>query len=381
MKKTIYLTLLVLFLAGCSSANPFAQVLQPASRAVSAAGQTQTTATPPTPVSPQAQETATQQTPGSAQPQATAAPLIQTSPPPTATGNGLPVTSNNAQGTIPNFDHIILIVLENEYLQDVLGSTQMPNFNALASKYVLLSNYFAVTHPSLPNYLVLVSGSTQNVTSDCSDCFVNQPNLADEIEASGRTWKSYQESMPSPCFIGNKSPYLQWTNPFLYFDSIRLDPARCDRSIVPLTQLDADLAANQLPNFALIMPNRCDSGHDCPAPTADTWVSVMVTKLQASPALGENSLIIITFDEGAKKGSDTKTRGQVATVLISPLASPGFSDPMTYTHYSLLKTILTAWNLPDLGETGQASTQPIQAPWLWPMVPISANNQAQPGNP
>ena len=367
MKKIAHLTLLVLFLTGCTTAIPFAKALQRASSVVAAAGQPQATATLQAQASPQPQASVTTQP--------------QTTPQPTASGDGLPIAADSLQGKIPNFDHIILIVLENEYLQNVLGSDQMPNFNALASKYVLLSNYFAVDHPSLPNYLALVSGSTQNVTSDCTDCFVNQPNLADEIEASGRTWKSYQESMPAPCFIGNKSPYLQWTNPFLYFDSIRLDQTRCDRSIVPLTQLDTDLAANQLPNFAFIMPDRCDSGHDCPAATADAWVNAMVAKLQASPALGENSLIIITFDEGAKKGSDTKTRGEVATVLISPLARQGFTDPSTYTHYSLLKTILSAWNLPDLGETGQATSQTIQAPWLPPAAPVTTNNQTQPGNP
>ena len=129
----------------------------------------------------------------------------------------------------------------------------------------------------------MMSGSTQNITSNCTDCFVNQPNLADEIEASGRTWKSYFEDMPSPCFIGNKNPYVQMFNPFLYFNSIRLDATRCDRSIVPLTQLEEDLAANQLPNFSFIMPNLCNSGHDCSAETADNWVGSMVTELQAFP--------------------------------------------------------------------------------------------------
>jgi hypothetical protein len=237
-----------------------------------------------------------------------------------------------------------------------------------------LSNYFAVDHPSLPNYLALVSGSTQDVKDDCNDCFVNQPNLADEIEASGRTWKSYHESMPSPCFVGNKAPYVQMSNPFLYFDSIRLDQARCDRSIVPLQQLDSDLAANQLPNFSLVIPNMCDSGHACQAGTADTWVNSMVAKLQASPALGQNSLIVITFDEGVKRDTNAKTRGEVATVLISPLARQGFNDTTAYSHYSLLKTILAAWKLPDLGETQQSSTQPIQAPWILQSVSATPNN-------
>ena len=176
-------------------------------------------------------------------------------------------------------------MLENEDHKDVIGNPKMPHLNALAQQNVLLSNYFAVRHPSLPNYIALMSGSTQNITSDCTDCFVNQPNLADRIEASGRTWKSYQESMPSACFIGNANPYVQKHNPLLYFDSVRLDTARCERSIVPLSNLDGDLAANQLPNFSFIMPDMCNSGHDCKLEITDKWIGDMVAKLQASPAL------------------------------------------------------------------------------------------------
>ncbi len=271
---------------------------------------------------------------------------------------------------IPNFDHIVLIMLENRDYKTVIGAdTQMPMLNTLAQQEVILSNYFAVTHPSLPNYIALVSGSTQGITSDCKDCFVNQPNLADLIEASGRTWKSYMESMPSPCFIGNANPYAQKHNPFLYFDSIRLNPARCDQSIVPLTTLDTDLANNQLPNFSFIMPNLCNSGHDCSPATADKWVTDMVAKLQASPVLGIKSLIIIAFDEGSDKSTESccgmgrPAGGQVAVVLISPTALPEFTDNTPYSHYSLLKTILTAWKLPALGQTSQDSTQTITAPW------------------
>jgi phospholipase C len=270
---------------------------------------------------------------------------------------------------IPDFEHIVLILLENEYFQDIIGNPQLAHLNALAKKNVLLTNYFAVSHPSLPNYLALVSGSTQNITKDCLDCFVNQPNLADEIEASGRTWKSYQESMPAPCFIGDSFPYVQMLNPFLYFDSIRLNKTRCDQSIVPLTQLDNDLSASSLPNFALIMPDMCDSGHDCDPVKADNWVDGVVAKLQAAPAFGQNSLIVITFDEGTEHGStdinqtSANFHGQIATVLISPKARQGFTDASSYTHYSLLKTVLEAWNLPALGQTAKDTVPAILAPW------------------
>ena len=333
--KKLFSLLLVLFLVGC---NPSILSAYPAQ--ISANGVIKTTLSPT--VTP-----------------STSNPLIATALSPTP----LPITK------IPTFEHIALIVLENRDYQEVLGSKAMPQLNSLAKENVLLSNYFAIQHPSLPNYIALVSGSPQKINNDCKDCFVNQPNLADSIEAAGKTWKTYQEDLPSPCFIGNSKPYYQKHNPFIYFDSIRLNSTRCEQSIVPLTQLTKDLASGQFPNFAFIMPNICNSGHDCSAQTSDQWVSALVNQLQASPSFGQNSLIIITFDEADSHntasccGLGQEAGGQVFTILISPLAKAGFVDPTPYSHYSLLKTILMSWNLSALGNTKQSETQPILLPW------------------
>ena len=131
-------------------------------------------------------------------------------------------TSSITPNKVPNFDHIAIIILENQDYQTILGNEKTPFLNKLASQNVSLTNFFAVTHPSLPNYIALISGDTQGIKKDCSDCFINQTNLADLIENSGRTWKTYQEDMPSACYIGNAKPYYQKHNPFIYFDSIRL---------------------------------------------------------------------------------------------------------------------------------------------------------------
>ena len=335
MKKTSLLIILLLILAGCAPARTIIVVA----------------------------------TPSQLTPYPSVTPLPSSIPPLPTTGNSKTGASVLvAGGSLPNFDHIILIVLENRDYSVAMDGKSMPGLVALAQKYVQLSNYYAVSHPSLPNYLALMSGSTQGVKSDCTNCFVNADNLGDEVAKSGRTWKAYLESMPSPCFVGDAQPYAQKHNPLLYFDSIRSNASVCDQSIIPLTQLDADLSANQLPNFAYIMPNLCNSGHDCSADTADKWVGDMVAKLQASPALGQNSLIIITFDEASSSDKTSccgsgKGGGHVAAILISPLAKPGFTDDTPYSHYSLLKTILTAWNLPQLGKTDNSTVTPILAPW------------------
>ena len=303
-------------------------------------------------------------------PSVTISPTIQASITPTvaiAQVTSTPAASPAA--ALPEFEHIAMIVLENRSYDEMIGNAAMPFFNKLASQNVLLTNYFAVTHPSLPNYIAMISGSTQGITKDCKDCFVNQPNLADLIEASGRSWKTYQEDMPKPCYAGDKKPYFQKHNPFMYFDSIRLDPARCLKSVLPLSSLQPDLAAKQMPDFAFIMPNICNSSHDCALETSDAWLKTIVTQLQASSAFGKNSLIIITVDEADDKqtesccGMGDQAGGRVATLLISPLAKAPMQDSTAYSQYGLLKTILLAWNLPDLGNTAKPETSPIMAPW------------------
>ena len=109
------------------------------------------------------------------------------------------------QPSVPAFDHIFTIVMENRSAAEIVDNTlQAPYFNLLASEYGLATNAVAVAHPSLPNYLALTGGDTFGITDDCNGCFVAAPNLvADRIAPSGRTWKAYMESMPSACFAGD----------------------------------------------------------------------------------------------------------------------------------------------------------------------------------
>jgi phosphatidylinositol-3-phosphatase len=272
------------------------------------------------------------------------------------------------KGKIPTFDHVIVLYFENRSYSEVIGNPDMPTLNAVAKENVLLTSYNGVSHPSLPNYIALIGGDTFNITSDCSRCFLNQTSLPDLLEKKGLTWKTYQEDMPSACYMGNSGKYVQKHNPFVYFDSIRNNKARCQQNVLPFTQLDADLEAGELANFSFIMPNLCHSGHDCNLKTADDWLKGTLGKLENSSVLSDNSLIFITFDEG--KDSDStpccglkKTGGHVAAVMISPKAKPGYQDSTPYDHYSLLKTMLRAWDLPDLGNTKNPATETFQAMW------------------
>ena len=259
---------------------------------------------------------------------------------------------------IPNFDQIVILIFENKEFGTVIGNPDMPNFNRLANDYTLLTQFYAVTHPSLPNYIAMIGGDTLGIDSNCTDCFVNATSLPDLIENSGRTWKTYQEDMPEPCFVGSTRDYAQKHNPFIYFDSIRLNSVRCTQSIVPLTALQTDIAASTLPNFIFITPNMCNSAHDCSLDVTDQWLGNIL--IQLVPALDQQSsnyLIVLTWDEGQGNhsccGLPEKAGGRIAVVLLSPQVRNNFQDPTPYTHYSLLKTIAQAWNLPYLGHAGE----------------------------
>lgn len=301
-------------------------------------------------------------------PSATAA-QTSTSVPPTSTAfvTSSPSPTVAPSSSVPNFEHIAIIMFENREFGSVIGNPQMPTFNKLAQEYTLLTQHYAIRHPSLPNYIALIGGDTFGIDSNCKDCFVDAPSLPDLIEQSGRTWKTYQEDMPEPCFLGDKGNYAQKHNPFVYFDPIRLDKERCLRSVVPLTQLPMDIAANALPNFMFIKPNICNDSHDCELDVTDAWLANLLTTLQpALDATGDSYLIVMMFEEGQGDHSCCGLPdggGRVAVVLDSPLAKNGFEDPTPYTHYSLLKTISAAWGLEYLGHAADESNVLITSPW------------------
>lgn len=270
---------------------------------------------------------------------------------------------------VPNFSHIVIIIFENWVSEESLTSPLMPVFNHYGEEYTTLTNYHGVKHPSLPNYIALISGQTFDITENCTDCFFDAQTLPDLIESSGRTWKTYQEDMPEPCYIDDTDYYAQKHNPFVYFDPIRLNRARCEENVVPLDVLRADIDTNQLPDFIFITPNICNDGHDCPLSTADKWLDSQLAVL--IPALendDENYLLILMFEEGDDDSGccglpEDDAGGRVPVILVSPHVKNNFQDDTPYSHYSLLKTISDAWGLAYLGNAADADTQTILIPW------------------
>ncbi len=290
-----------------------------------------------------------------------AATHTSTLPPPAETPTLIPTLR-----PVPAFKHIVILIFENREFGFVIKNPQMPNYNRLAKENALLTQEFAIMHPSLPNYLALIGGDTFGITENCEDCIISARTLVDEIEDAGLTWKTYQEDFPRPCFLGSSHIYVQKHNPFIYFDSIRLDAERCNSHIVNLNTLPDDLTSGNLPNFVFITPNICNSAHDCDLKTADTWLGPWMEQLQAYPGMREDGLIILTWDEGQGNhgccGIDP-AGGRVATVFISGKVKPGLQDATPYTHYSILKTISAAFDLPQIGKAALDDYRLITGIW------------------
>ncbi|HEY3229490.1 MAG TPA: alkaline phosphatase family protein [Roseiflexaceae bacterium] len=283
---------------------------------------------------------------------------------PTTTATAGPSPTAPPTGQIPVFSHVFIIVMENEAYEEIIGNTtSAPYINSLAQNYGVALNYYGIDHPSLPNYIALAAGDTFTITNNCTSCFIDRSNITDQLEAAGKSWKAYMESMPSPCFVGDSgSLYRQKHNPFIYFDNIRNNPARCN-NIVPFSQFDIDLQANALPDYVWITPNMCNDIHDCPLSTGDAWLQTWVTKILNSPAWQQDGVLFLTFDES--RSSDTTgccvyaMGGHILTLVISPLGKPAYQSTVDYDHYSLLRTIEEAWSLPLLNKANCDCSQPM----------------------
>jgi len=318
--------------------------------------------------------------PGTTSTPAPGASTTATTPPSTSTA--APPTGSGREG-IPAFSHLFVVVMENEERQSVLA---VPTIAALAKRYASADAWYAVSHPSLPNYLAMVSGSTWGVTSDCTTCDQTGPDLGAQLSAAGITWGAYMENMPGPCFTGPQSSdglYAEKHDPFVYFADVRHVAGVCGHvqplgALTPL--LSRTAAAQDVPRFVWVTPNLCDDGHNCSAATSGTWLAGFMATVTASPAWADGGAVVVTWDEGATDDgidpatgavSSTAGGGNVLTLVIAPHVPAGLVVQTRFDHYSLLRTIEDAFGLPLLGAAADGSTAPMSA--FWSAAPGTGN--------
>ncbi|MBV9605553.1 MAG: hypothetical protein JO027_10615 [Solirubrobacterales bacterium] len=278
---------------------------------------------------------------------------IQTRPSPVARPDGGPP------------GHIAVLLMENEEYGSIIGSKSAPYITSLAHRYALASGMYAITHPSLPNYLALTGGSTFGIDSDCTDCTVSATSLVDQLVAAHLSWRAYMEDLPGVCFTGaSAGDYAKKHNPFAYYTRITGDPARC-ANIVPLTRLSADERAGRLPRFMWISPNLCHDMHDCSVSTGDRFLAGLVPGLLR--ALGPRGLLFLTWDEGASDDGCCRlaSGGHIATIAAGGAARPHARLTSPTDHYAVLQTIEDLLGLKRLRGAACACTpslEPLLAP-------------------
>jgi phospholipase C len=272
--------------------------------------------------------------------------------------------------TVAPYDHIFVLMEENHEYDQIIGNTNAPNINSWAKTYGLATNYFAVTHPSAPNYVALTGGSYFGIQddNDWQTHKLNDPSITSQIDAvKTLSWKSYFQTMPKKGFTGDCYPssclYASKHNGPIYFDSVNESKKELKKE-TPITQLTTDLATGKLPSWAFIVPDICHDMHggvgDCTNSTdaelvaaGDTYAAGIYQQITTAPFWTQgNNMLVVVWDEGSTNNGGG---GQVAAIIITNNGVRGVQDNTQYSHYSLLGSIEAALGLGCLQNTCTAT--------------------------
>ncbi len=261
----------------------------------------------------------------------------------------------------PKFQHMMIVIFENT---DFKAALAQPEFARMAKRGALLTNYYAVTHPSLPNYVALIAGGLRGVYSD-ADASAPGRNIGDLLEAKGKSWKVYAEGYPGGCDLKARvGPYARKHVPFLNFADVQKSPAACAR-VVPAKDLGADIRLGRLPAYSLYIPDLNDDGHDTNPAYAAGWFAGRFEPLLRNPRFMKGMLLVLTFDEdsqGRDDGGKALNHNRVYAVLYGGMVKPGAVSAARYSHYSLLRLAEDNWGLGRL-DAGDAGASAIAGVW------------------
>ena len=305
-------------------------------------------------------------------------------------GTGAAPAAPQHPPAVPPFSHVFVIMMENTGIEALLNNPNAPWINQAVKTYGVAGNYYGVAHPSQPNYIAATAGTRAGVPDD-SDVTVDLPNIVDQLESHGKSWKGYMQGY-SLCAdklahsCGNQL-YERKHNPFVSFTDVQNNPERMAK-LVDFSQFSADLASNQVPDYSWISPDQCNDMHgrggggssdpcdfsNVPLliQAGDTFLANTVGEIMSSEAWGPNSVIFITWDESDFTGSPTDfgfgdTRGcctanpgggHVLTLVIRGNQHEPDASFTPYNHYSMLRTIEDNWNLGCLANTCDTANVP-----------------------
>ncbi|KAI0033321.1 phosphoesterase family-domain-containing protein [Vararia minispora EC-137] len=301
-------------------------------------------------------------------PVAWAASAFNFAPPSTSPTAASANYTGSSNGTLSNspvvsgraFDRFIQIWLENT---DFNAAASTGAFMELAKQGITLDQYYALTHPSEPNYIATVGGDFFGLFGDE---FIHIPSnvstVVDLLEAKNISWASYQENMPTVGYFGynytsvdyldagadNYTFYVRKHNPTMIYDSVANVSSRVARHR-NFNDFAADVNASALPQWMFVTPNIVNDAHDTTIDFAAQWLQFWLMPLLNDTRFNDNrTLILLTFDE-----SETYTvNNRIFTLLLGgavPSSLKGTTDSTYYTHYSALSTVQANWGLSSLG--------------------------------
>jgi len=303
----------------------------------------------------------------------------------------------SAEG-VPRFGHVFLIIGENTTYSHLKMSNAPYLLGTIKPASAWLNQYYGATHWSEANYVALTSGQfTRCEQQDFgAACHQNVDNLFHQIDLTGRTWTTWLEGGTARCDTGSGSTcspqgpcpltgFYTTGNPAILYDDVEgaegvwsetNKSQECLQNDIyagrPMGKFNRALAAGTVPSFNLVLPNGCEDGEGNCKPTNnryrqfDDFLAREVPKIQASPAFGNDGVIVITYDEDERAGGLAKKNGfasggHVVCAILSPLAAPG-SYGGTFYHYSLLRTMEDGLRVS--GYVGYANdVQPINTIW------------------
>ncbi|MEO6472613.1 MAG: alkaline phosphatase family protein [Aeromicrobium sp.] len=243
---------------------------------------------------------------------------------------------------------VLVFIEENHSLGQMKSG--MPFAFSLAKQFGYSDNFVAIRHPSLPNYIAIAGGSTYGIDSNDgpgSNKAVRGASVFGQAIAAGKTAILYADGMPSNCHGSNGgNRYGIRHNPWPYFVAER---NLCKQFDVSTATLGRDIAAGQLPNVGLVVPNNCNNAHDCSLGNADKWFKQWVPQIFNGPDWKSGHLaVILTADE-----DDKNSGNKVLTVVIHP-SQKGNLVRSKLTHFSLSRLLSEVTGSPPLLEANNA---------------------------
>jgi phospholipase C len=262
---------------------------------------------------------------------------------------------------------VFLIMMENQNWASIKASPSAPYINqTLLPMGAHAEQYYNPPglHPSEPNYIWLEAGTAYGVSTDADPQYnhiASSMHLVSLLERAGISWKAYVEGIDGTrCPLVSHDLYAVKHNGTLFFEDVteHNDPqsAHCIAHERPYSELAADLRANSVAYYDLIIPDLCDDMHNICPPTnnsiknGDNWLAQNLPVIFDSQAYQGYGVVIIAWDEGLAGD------GPIGLIVLSPNAKRGYANTIHYTHSSTLRTVEEFFGVtPLLGDAAQAT--------------------------